>query len=90
MIRETWSHLGTSENAVEGHTGFAGVADHLNQTYQAKITRQLVYNWYARRSSTNFPEKRDVESNGRPLMLFNLDEVCAWYEANRLQSPTYL
>jgi hypothetical protein len=90
MIRETWSHPGTSQNAVDGHTGFAGVADYLNKMFDAQISRQLVYNWYARRTSTHFPEKREVESNGRPLRLFNVTEVSDWYEAHRAKTVTHL
>jgi len=85
-MRETWSHTGTSQSAVTGFSGFAGTAAHINETFGTQVTRQLIYNWWARRGSTNFPDKKQVKSgtgSNRDLMLFDLDEVISWYEKNR-------
>jgi hypothetical protein len=88
MTRETWSHIGTSRHTVSGYTGFAGVAEHLNTTYEpaVAITRQLVYTWYARRARTGFPEKRTIPSGSRTLELFDLTQVDAWYLQHRTGS----
>lgn len=82
--RATWSHPHGSKHAVPGFSGYAGVASHLNQEFSVQISRQLVSNWYTRRSWTHFPEKKTVESNGRTSELFDLDEVTTWYREHRL------
>lgn len=88
MTRETWSHIGTSRHTVPGFTGFAGVAEHLNVTYEptAVVTRQLVWTWYARRATTKFPEKRTTTSGNRTMELFDLKEIDVWYAEHRLGS----
>jgi hypothetical protein len=83
MIRETWTHTGTSQRAVEGFSGFAGVAKHLNETFGSQVSRQLVWTWYSRRTTTSFPEKQTVSAGGRDLCLFNLEDVVNWYRVYR-------
>lgn len=77
--RRTWTHSAGSSRAVPGFSGYAGAASYLNSLYGVQISRQLVSNWYVRRGSTKFPEKKTVESEGHTLELFDLDEVAAWY-----------
>ena len=83
MIRETWTHSGTSPHATDGFTGFAGAAKHLNEKFGSQVTRQLVWTWYRRRTTTFFPEKQVITVGDRQLQLFNLEDVEAWYRLHR-------
>jgi hypothetical protein len=72
--------------AVPEFSGFQALAKILNpdhlERYGKPLTRQIVYGWWARRSSNHFPEKVDIPSkasNGKPYLRFKTEEVISWY-----------
>ena len=62
--------------------GLTVAARELTSVRGKLVTRQGVYMWWSRRDRNGFPERRPVvnEKTGATRLLFDLDEVLAWYD----------
>lgn len=64
------------------HAGYTVLARVLNEAFPDRpaITRQMVHNWYMRRTRNGFPEGVDVVApSGKVKRLFYTTQVREWY-----------
>ena len=62
--------------------GFTVIARELTEVRGKLVTRQGVYMWWSRKDRNGFPDRQPVTTKtGATRMLFDIDEVTAWYDA---------
>lgn len=62
------------------YAGFEAVAKELTVKADQRISRQLVYTWWRRRSRNGFPDRKRVTlPDGRVKYWLDVDEVLKWH-----------
>ena len=68
--------------------GYTVVARALSELHRAErpqgYRRQQIHVWWLRRDRNGFPEKHQVELNGRVREIFKVSEVVTWFEGYKL------